>query len=150
MIRMNKLTDYAILVLTHAARTPAPSHTARDLAAQTHVPLPTVSKILKELHKAGVVVSHRGIKGGYSLARPADAISVADVVQALEGPIALTECSGETTGLCGLEPRCLVANNWRTISAAVREALGRISLSALAHPLPKPHLELAALTARAP
>jgi FeS assembly SUF system regulator len=137
MIRMNKLTDYAILVLTHAAAGPTASHTARDLASQTHVPLPTVSKLLKLLHKAGVVVSHRGIKGGYTLARPPDEISVAAIVQALEGPIALTECSGGTAGVCGLEPGCVVRSNWRAISAAVREALERISLAALARPLPR-------------
>jgi FeS assembly SUF system regulator len=137
MIRMNKLTDYGILVLTHVARDGGHSHTARDLAEKTRVPLPTVSKILKELHKAGLVVSHRGIKGGYSLARPADQVSVAAVVQALEGPIALTECSGDIAGLCGLEPGCLVRSNWRTISAAIRGALERITLAALAQPLPK-------------
>jgi FeS assembly SUF system regulator len=135
---MNKLTDYAVLVLTHAARESLPSYTARDLAAKTHVPLPTVSKILKELHKAGLVSSHRGIKGGYSLSRPAERISVAEVVQALEGPIALTECSGSSTGVCSLEQGCLVRANWRTISAAVRSALEHISLAALAQPLP-PH-----------
>jgi FeS assembly SUF system regulator len=135
VIRINKLTDYAVLVLTHAAREAAPSYTARDLAAKAHVPLPTVSKILKELHKAGIVSSHRGIKGGYSLSRAPEHISVAEVVQALEGPIALTECSGTASGLCGLEPGCLVRANWRTISAAVRGALEHISLAALAQPL---------------
>jgi FeS assembly SUF system regulator len=135
MIRMNKLTDYAVLVLTHVAREPAPSYTARDLAEKAHVPLPTVSKILKELHKAGLVSSHRGIKGGYSLARSAEDISVAEVVQALEGPIALTECSGTAVGLCGLEPGCVVRSNWRMISAAIRTALEQISLAALARPL---------------
>jgi FeS assembly SUF system regulator len=147
MIRMNKLTDYAILVLTHAARVPGASHTARDLSAQAHVPLPTVSKILKLLQKAGLLVSHRGIKGGYSLARPADDISIATVVQALEGPIALTECSG-TGSLCGLEPECMVRSNWRTISAAVREALERISLAALAKPLPVARPETVGVAAR--
>lgn len=137
MIRMNKLTDYAILVLTHVVREGGPSQTARDLAVKTRVPLPTVSKILKELHKAGIVSSHRGIKGGYSLARPAERVSVAEVVQALEGPIALTECSGDLKGLCGLEPGCMVRSNWRTISAAIRGALERISLAALAQPLPR-------------
>jgi len=135
MIRMNKLTDYGILVLLQFAREPAPSHTARDLAAKTHVPLPTVSKLLKELARAGLLSSHRGIKGGYSLTRAPEAVSVAEVVQALEGPITLTECGGQDRGICGLEPDCLVRANLRTISAAIRGALERINLAALAQPL---------------
>ena len=136
MIRMNKLTDYGILVLVQFARESAPSHTARDLAVKTHVPLPTVSKLLKELSKAGLLTSHRGIKGGYSLARAPETVSIAEVVQALEGPITLTECGGQDRGLCGLEPACLVRSNLRTISAAIRGALEAINLAALARPLP--------------
>jgi len=134
MIRMNKLTDYGILVLTHFARDPSVSQTARDLALRTHVPLPTVSKILKDLQRSGLVVSHRGVKGGYSLARAPEEISVTEVVQAMEGPIALTECSGGVAGLCGLEPNCQVRGHWRTISAAIRGALDGVSLASLARP----------------
>jgi len=134
MIRMNKLTDYGILVLTHFARDPAASQTARDLAERAKVPLPTGSKILKDLQRAGLVVSHRGVKGGYSLARDPEAISVSEVVQALEGPIALTECSGSSVGTCGLEPDCQVRGHWRTISAAIRGALDGVSLASLSRP----------------
>src|SRR5512139_1183496 len=91
MIRMSKLTDYAILILAHLARASG-TLTAHELAGRSRVPLPTVSKLAKELSKAGLVISHRGRNGGYGLARPAEQISVAEIVEALEGPIALTEC----------------------------------------------------------
>jgi FeS assembly SUF system regulator len=104
MLRMSKLTDYGLVLLTHMAQASAPEVlTAHELAAASKVPLPTVSKILKELSRAGLVVSHRGRRGGYTLARPAEQISVASVVEALEGPVALTECS-VTDGNCSLEP----------------------------------------------
>jgi len=143
MIRMNKLTDYGILVLTHVARDAGQTHNARDLAALTHVPLPTVSKVLKELHKAGLLLSHRGIKGGYQLARSPEQVSISEVVQALEGPIALTECSGDKGGICGLESGCLVRSNWRMISSAIREALDRVTLAALAKPISPAALRVA-------
>ncbi|HVH88183.1 MAG TPA: Rrf2 family transcriptional regulator, partial [Terriglobales bacterium] len=93
MIRLQKLTDYGLVLMTCVARHHEQSlHTARDLAVESHLPLPTVSKLLKQLLQGGLLVSHRGIKGGYSLARPPQAISIAEIVAALEGPIALTEC----------------------------------------------------------
>ena len=91
MIRMSKLTDYAILLLAHLARSTG-TLTAHELAERSHVPLPTVSKLAKELSKAGLVISHRGRNGGSGLARPAEQISVAENVESLEGPISLTEC----------------------------------------------------------
>src|SRR5437660_12711171 len=102
MIRLGKLTDYGLVLRTCIARSDTHDsglHTALDLAKMSRLPLPTVSKVLKELLQSGLLVSHRGIKGGYSLARDAHEISLAEIVTALEGPIALTECSTDISGL---------------------------------------------------
>ena len=131
MLRMSKLTDYGLVLLTHMAQESSPGvRTAHELAERSHVPLPTVSKILKELSKAGIVDSHRGRRGGYSLSRPPDEISVAAVLEALEGPVALTECS-TTTGICSLEPVCVAKGHWGPISRAIQRTLQRLPLSAL-------------------
>jgi FeS assembly SUF system regulator len=131
MLRMSKLTDYGLVLLTHMAQSGAPEvRTAHELAQASRVPLPTVSKILKELAKASIVTSHRGRRGGYSLSRPPDEISVAAVVEALEGPVALTECS-VAPGECSLEPVCLAKTHWGPISRAVQRTLARLPLSAL-------------------
>ena len=109
MIRIAKLTDYAIVLLSHMAREPEGSVcTARGLVADSRLPLPTVGKILKTLSRAGILVSHRGAKGGYTLARSPGEISIAEIVAAVEGPIALTECSAGGPDLCVLEPFCPV------------------------------------------
>jgi FeS assembly SUF system regulator len=130
MLRMSKLTDYGLVLLTHLAQGGAPQRTALELARLSRVPLPTVSKILKELSKCGFVTSHRGRHGGYTLARPAEQISVAEVVEALEGPVALTECS-TVDGGCSLEPVCLAKSHWGPISRAIHGTLSRLSLAAL-------------------
>ena len=131
MLRMSKLTDYGIVLLTHLAREGAPGmQTAQELAAASKVPLPTVSKILKELCRAGIVVSHRGRRGGYGLSRPADEISVAQIVEALEGPLGLTECANDA-GACSLEPTCVARTHWGPISRAIHRTLSRLPLSSL-------------------
>lgn len=140
MIRLGKLTDYGLVLMTYMARHPTCNpgqslHTARDLAIESRLPLPTVSKVLKELLQSGLLISHRGIKGGYSLAREAREISVAEIIAALEGPVALTECSTEISGLCNLEPCCPIKHNQQIISEVVRGALGQLTLSDLIHPL---------------
>ena len=136
MIRLGKLTDYGLVLMTYMARNQDRSlHTARGLAVESRLALPTVSKLLKELLQGGLLVSHRGIKGGYSLARAPREISVADIIVALEGPIALTECSTDVSGLCDLEPCCPIKNNQRIINQAVRGALGGVMLSDLIQPL---------------
>jgi FeS assembly SUF system regulator len=137
MLRMSKLTDYGLVLLTNLAQGGNPGvQTAHELAARTRVPVPTVSKILKELAKAGIVVSHRGRRGGYSLSRSPDLISVAAVVEALEGPVALTECSTNGGG-CSLEPVCLAKGHWDPISRAIQRTLQRLPLTALGpHPRP--------------
>jgi FeS assembly SUF system regulator len=131
MIRMSRLTDYGIVLLTHLATGEPGVQTAPDLASSSHVPLPTVSKILKELSKAGLVLSHRGRKGGYSLARPADQISMAQIIVALEGPLGLTDCSTVSAGACNLESICPARSPWGVISRVIERALQDVSLSSL-------------------
>ena len=109
--------------------------TARDLAVESHLPLATVSKLLKELLQSGLLVSHRGIKGGYLLAREPQEISLIEIIAAIEGPMALTECSTEVTGLCNIEAGCPIKSNQRIINQAVRGVLERITLSDLVQPL---------------
>jgi len=136
MIRLGKLTDYGLVLMTHMAQNSDRSlHTARALAVESRLPLPTVSRLLKELLQSGLLVSYRGIKGGYSLARKPREISVAEIIAALEGAIALTECSTDISGLCDLEPCCPIKNNQRIISQAVRGALENLMLSDLSQPL---------------
>jgi FeS assembly SUF system regulator len=130
MIRMSKLTDYAIVLLAHLARGER-TLTAQELATRSRVPLPTVSKLCKELSRAGIVVSHRGRHGGYSLARGADAISIAEIVEALEGPIALTECGSPGGVPCGIEASCLAKASWDPVSRAIHGALQQLPLSAI-------------------
>jgi FeS assembly SUF system regulator len=132
MIRMSKLTDYAILLLAHLARASGTTLTAHELAERSRVPLPTVSKLAKELSKAGLVISHRGRNGGYGLARPAEQISVAEIVEALEGPIALTEC-GRPGGVdCEILDTCLARDSWDPVSRAIESALRGLPLSSIA------------------
>jgi FeS assembly SUF system regulator len=136
MIRLGKLTDYGLVLMTCMARHQNRQlHTARDLAAENQLPLPTVSKLLKQLLQARLLVSHRGLKGGYSLARVPQEITVAEIIGAMEGPIALTECSTDVVGLCDFEPHCPIRTNQRIISKAVSSALDRLTLADLVQPL---------------
>ncbi|MBK9518098.1 MAG: SUF system Fe-S cluster assembly regulator [Anaeromyxobacter sp.] len=130
MIRMSKLTDYAIVLLAHLARSER-TLTAQALADRSRVPLPTVSKLCKELSRAHLVSSHRGRHGGYALARSAETISVAEVVEALEGPIALTECGTPLGAPCGIEPFCPAKGSWDPVSRAVHGALQKLPLSSI-------------------
>ncbi|HSK39651.1 MAG TPA: SUF system Fe-S cluster assembly regulator [Arenibaculum sp.] len=129
MIRLSKLADYAVVVMAQMARGPACVHTVSQLAETTGVPAPTVAKLLKALTQGGLMVSHRGASGGYTLARPADRISIADIIAALEGPIAITSCVDGAEGGCGVESLCLVRGNWDKVNRAVRRALEEVSLA---------------------
>jgi len=131
MIRITKQTDYGTVLLTHLAANPERQLNAPELAAETHLPLPMVSKILKLLAREGLLSSHRGVKGGYGLARHAEEISMAEIIAALEGPIALTQCIS-VEGDCAHEPLCPVRSNWQRINVAVRAALEGIALSEMA------------------
>jgi FeS assembly SUF system regulator len=131
MLRITKLTDYAIIVLTHVAEEDQSQATARDIADRSKLPQPTVGKVLKTLARAGLVVASRGKKGGYTLAKPAKEISIADIIEAIEGPIALTECSDPAASTCGMESCCPVRSHWQKISSVVRRALQSLSLENL-------------------
>jgi FeS assembly SUF system regulator len=128
MLRISRLTDYATVILANLAGGGLAS--ATDTSERTHIGLPTVSKLLKELQHAGLVRSVRGAHGGYQLARPAASISAAEIIDAVEGPVALTECAGGS-GNCGIETTCLVGHGWQRISRAIRRALAEVSLEAL-------------------
>jgi FeS assembly SUF system regulator len=133
MLRIAKLTDYATVLMVRLAREPARCFSAAQLSDELGLPLPTVSKLLKRLLQAGLLTSMRGTGGGYSLAHAPHAVSVADVVSAIEGPVALTECSlGK--GSCSLENNCATRANWQLISRAVRVALEAVSLADMALP----------------
>ncbi|HVS15235.1 MAG TPA: SUF system Fe-S cluster assembly regulator [Thermoanaerobaculia bacterium] len=134
MIRLTKQTDYGIVLLSQIAVAADRLLTAPDLAHETHLPLPMVSKILKALTRAGLLVSQRGAKGGYALAQPARDVSVAAIIAALEGPIAITECVEEREDGCTYEGTCRVRGNWQRINHAVRDALEGISLEEMAEP----------------
>ena len=134
---MTRLTDYGVVLLTHIAREPSRlTRNAPELAASAHLPLPTVSKILKILAREGLLVPHRGAKGGFSLAKPATEITVADIIGALEGPIALTECSGHAGERCEIQSLCPVSTPWRRINRAVFDALRGITLAEMASSRP--------------
>ena len=129
MLRISKLTDYATVILAHLAEGGGVT-TAVEVAAHTGIAVPTASKVLKELQRAGLVASTRGAHGGYALARPAAAISAADIIDAVDGPMGLTECSTHP-GQCGLESNCRVGHSWQRINVAIRRALGDVKLSQL-------------------
>lgn len=133
---MTKQADYGIVLLTRMAGEPSRQHTASELAAETQLPAPTVSKILKLLAREGLLVSHRGVHGGYLLARAPEDLSVAEVIAALEGPIAVTECIDTTPGLCSQEAFCPTRGNWHRINEAIRSALAAITLAEMTQPLP--------------
>jgi len=131
MLRISKLTDYATVILAHLPEDGSAVMTAVEVAERTGVGLPTVSKVLKELQRAGLVLSVRGAHGGYALARPSGAISAADILDAVEGPLSLTECSSHP-GQCGLESNCRVGASWQRINEAIRRSLRDVSLTQLA------------------
>jgi FeS assembly SUF system regulator len=131
MLRISKLTDYGTVILACLASQQARLWTASEVAEHTRVGLPTVSKLLKKLQRAGLVVSTRGSHGGYQLARAPAEITAAHILDALEGPFAITECSGEHSA-CGLESSCRVGHAWQRVNTAIRRALSEISLAQLA------------------
>jgi len=134
MIRMTKQTDYGFVLLSRLAQAPERVVNAPDLAEECRLPLPMVSKILKMLARARLLESHRGVKGGYSLASSPEEITADEIVRALEGPVALTVCVDGSPGECDLEPYCSVRGHWQHINVAVEEALARISLAQLVAP----------------
>jgi FeS assembly SUF system regulator len=134
MIRISRLTDYGIVLMSYLAAHPDRFHNATEVAVGARLPAPTVSKLLRLLARQGLLESQRGAKGGYGLARRPEEISVADVIRALDGPIALTNCNTNLPGECEHEPRCPVRGHWGRINHAVRQALEGVRLSEMALP----------------
>lgn len=135
MLKLSKMTDYAAVLMAHIARTPDQLFTATDIAEQVQIPKPTVSKALKMLQKSGLLVSHRGAQGGYGLSRPPKQITASDIIVAIEGPFAMTDCSQEDA-LCDLQDTCGVADNWQRVSLAMHQLLQSITLVQLAQKEP--------------
>ena len=141
MLRVTRLTDYASVVLTVLAARPCEVLSAAELADRAGLEAPTVAKLLKPLAQAGLVEGFRGVHGGYRLARPAAQISLVEIVEAMEGPLAMTECSLHE-GTCGISAQCGARTNWRRINDVVADALRSVSLAQMlgdaAAPAPAP------------
>ena len=134
MIKLNRLTDYGVVLMVQLARQRDAVHTASQLSSTNGVPLPTVSKILKQLAAAGLVVSQRGASGGYSLSRQSDEISAADIIDVLEGPVMLAACVDGSIEHCGVEALCPMRGNWDRVNEAIRGALEQVTLTEMAEP----------------
>jgi FeS assembly SUF system regulator len=130
VLRISRLTDYGTVILACLAGQATRLWTAAEVAECTRLSLPTVSKLLKQLQRGGLVASTRGSHGGYQLARPASGITAAQILDALEGPLAITECSGQHS-TCDFESNCQVSHAWQRVNAAIRRALSDISLAEL-------------------
>lgn len=130
MLRISRLTDYGTMVLAELAAQRPQLRSAGQLAETTRIGHPTVSKLLKSLARAGLVDSERGSHGGYTLSRPASEITAAEIIDALEGPLSITECSS-TEGQCDFEAWCHVGSAWQQINERIRGALGDVSLADL-------------------
>ncbi len=148
MLRINRETDYATAILSLMAQEPDECYSAAWLSARRCLPAPVVSKILKQLVRAQLLVSHRGAKGGYSLARPAEEISIAAVINAIEGPIALTDCIEGGNSACQYSAHCAVSSNWSRINDVFQHALEAVSLKDMSEPLAAEHPGLRALGER--
>ncbi len=131
MLRLSKLSDYAVVVLVRLASDEG-SSTSPGLAAKTGLPEPTVAKVLKALASAKLVTSQRGARGGYRLARPLSSVAIAEVIAAIDGPVALTACTDGGAGRCEVEACCSVRGRWDPVNSAVLHALSRITLADMA------------------
>jgi FeS assembly SUF system regulator len=131
MIRISRMTDYATVILAALAREPEACLSAPALSERTRIGMPTVSKVLKALHRGGLVRSTRGQHGGYALARPPAAISAAAILDVIEGPVAVTDCSAGR-GHCEIETTCGVGHAWQRVNLAIRRSLYDVSLAQLA------------------
>lgn len=137
MLRMSKLTDYGTVIMSHMARRPHEVHSVSAMAAAVGVAAPTTTKILKTLARNDLVQSRRGAKGGYILSRPPEQISVAEVIDAMEGPLGMTEC-GAVAGLCAKEASCPLRENWQRLNQVIRHTLDQVSLAEMSGPAFRP------------
>jgi FeS assembly SUF system regulator len=132
MIRLTNLADYGVVLMCQMAKAPEDLHSAFKLGQGTGIPVPTVSKILGALSKAGLLNSQRGLKGGFVMNRKPQDISMADIIEAIDGPIALTNCIEQTPGDCCFEVGCSMRPHWQAINGAIKGALSGISLDEIA------------------
>ena len=133
MIRLSQMADYAVVLAGALAERSGEQMNAASLAAATGVPQPTVAKLLHALARAGVLVSRRGVGGGFALARQPEAITLREVIEAADGPIALVTCLGGPEDNCGIENLCGMRPHWMLINRTLAEALDSITLADLAH-----------------
>ena len=140
MLQINKLTDYATIILGFLALNPEKTYSANSVAKQTSLTTPTVSKLLKLLAKYQLVTSFRGIEGGYQLARCSKAMTLADVITAIEGNPAITECC--VTKSCALNSLCAIKDNWQLINKQIIAALASITIHDMIRPLAKHSIAL--------
>lgn len=129
MFRLNRLTDYAVVVMSQMALRSGETRSAQQISEDTGVPLPTVAKLLNLLGRAKLVASQRGASGGYTLSAAPEAITVAQIIQAMEGPIALTACVDGAMDCCGSEAFCPMRGNWNRVNDAIRSALTSVTLA---------------------
>lgn len=146
MLRLSKLTDYAVVIMAQMAREPQRLYTTKALADELGLPRPTVSKLLKMLIKAELLVSWRGVQGGYQLAKEAHQIVASDLIIAIEGPLAMTECS-LAKHQCDRVAHCGVADNWQRVTQAIHQLLASVTLAQLAQtqPIKLPWVQIQAL-----
>lgn len=130
MIRLTNFADYAVVLMSELAKEKDRRASAQELSKTTSIPAPTVSKVLNALGQGNLLQSHRGLKGGFSLSRPAEDIDVAQIIEAVDGPICLTECSNDDpSNDCSLSETCEIRAHWPPINQAVRSSLSTISLA---------------------
>jgi FeS assembly SUF system regulator len=130
MIRLSRLTDYAVALLSHMGKGGNALWSAGDLTEISGIPLPTVAKVLKLLAKSGLVTAQRGASGGYRLAHSREDISIASIIEAMDGPIALTDCAqGSQHSGCNIESICPMTQGWNKVNRAVRKALQDVTLA---------------------
>jgi FeS assembly SUF system regulator len=141
MLKISKIADYAVVVMVYMAKHYNLSYNARDIAEGTRIALPTVSKILKMMVRKGLLLSQRGAKGGYSLVREANTISMVEILEAVDGSFGMTDCTFKK-GVCALEPVCSITSNWHVISQAIYDALSGLTLADMAMPLLKKKMML--------
>ena len=133
MLRITKMTDYAVLILANLALHDNKLLTAKEIASETHISLPTTQKILKKLNRKNLVISKQGASGGYSLDPETKKLSVATLLEKLDGDLSITQCSS-TDDQCEVEDFCNIGNAWQMINQRVQWALNDITLGDLIHP----------------
>lgn len=129
MIRLSRLADYSVALMTHIAERSDRLCTGTELAAALRLPMPTVSKVLGKLARAGLLISYRGAEGGYTLGSDPREVTMADIIGAVDGPIAMTDCIEDAPGSCTLESFCPSRAGWQKINVAVRTALEGVTLA---------------------